>query len=50
MTNEEFKAAIEAAKARGDWEGEKKKLLNLPNFDYEKFEQISGISETDINS
>ena len=45
---EAWRKSFEKAKTSNDWENEKKKLLAIPNFDYDKFEQISGISQQDI--
>ncbi len=45
---EAWRQSFEKAKASYNWESEKKKLLALPNFDFQKFEIISGISEKDI--
>ena len=43
-----WKQSFIKAKASNDWLEEKRKLLSLPNFDFAKFEEISGISKKDI--
>ena len=45
---EAWRKSFENAKKSSNWESEKQKLLSLPNFDFDKFEQISGISKKDI--
>lgn len=45
---EAFRKSFESAKLKSDWEEQRELLLNLPNFDFEIFEQISGITKDEI--
>ncbi len=43
-----WQAAFKEARKQDNWPLERKKLLSLPNFNFTVFEQITGISKTDI--
>jgi hypothetical protein len=49
LYSESIEESLKEAKKKGDWKDQLQLLINLPNFDYKIFEDITGISKEDLH-